>query len=97
MDKKYFVLKLIPPRPDFASTMTDVERSIMHQHIAYWKPFLDTGKLLVYGPVLDPAGTFGLGIVCVENEAEARALLSNDPALSINTFEIFPMLAVVKQ
>lgn len=27
MDKKYFVLYLLPPRPDFAQSMTDEERA----------------------------------------------------------------------
>jgi hypothetical protein len=34
--KKYFVLKLTPPRPTFAEDMTEEERTIMMQHAAYW-------------------------------------------------------------
>lgn len=58
--KKYFALKLLPNRPDFAQTMTPDERAIMQQHVAYWKTYLDKGMVLAYGPVLDPAATYGL-------------------------------------
>jgi len=97
MEKKYFVMKLIPPRANFAFTMSDAERAVMLQHIDYWKPSLENGKLLVYGPVFDPNGAYGLAIVCVDSEEEARALISKDPALTINTYEMYPMRAVVKQ
>ena len=33
---KYFFCKLTPPRPTFAADMTDAERQLMHQHVAYW-------------------------------------------------------------
>lgn len=97
MDKKYFVMKLIPPRADFAFTMTDAEKQVMMQHIEYWKPSLENGKLLVYGPVLDPKGPWGLAIVCVDSEDEARELMSKDPSLAINSYEMYPMRASVKQ
>ena len=33
--KKYFVFKLILPGPTFAEDMTEGERDIMTQHVAY--------------------------------------------------------------
>lgn len=95
--KKYFALRLLPNRPDFAQTMTPDERAIMLQHVAYWKVFLDEGKVLAYGPVLDPAGTYGLGIVCVDDEEEVKEMIAADPAATINKYEYHPMLAVVPQ
>jgi uncharacterized protein YciI len=97
MDKKYFALKLLPRRPDFAQTMTDEERAIMYQHIAYWKVYLDKGVVLVFGPVLDPAGAYGLGIVCVDGEDQVKELIAHDPAATINVYEYYPMRAVVPQ
>ncbi len=35
-EKKYFVLKILPTRPTFMQDMTEEERNIMLQHIAYW-------------------------------------------------------------
>ena len=94
MDKKYFVLKLSPSRSDFAQTMTDEERSIMQQHVVYWKDFLAKGMVIVFGPVFHPEGTYGLGIVCVEEEKQVQELIKNDPASAINQYEYYPMMAV---
>ncbi|MFI5138911.1 MAG: YciI family protein [Sphingobacteriales bacterium] len=96
MDKKYFALKLIPCRPTFAQDMTDEERSIMQQHVVYWRGLMDKGMVIVFGPVMDPKGTYGLGIIAVDDEAEVRTFIANDPASKINTYEFHPMRAVVK-
>jgi uncharacterized protein len=95
MGKKYFVLHLLPSRPDFAQTMTDDERAIMMKHIAYWTDIMNKGKVLAFGPVLDPKAVYGLGIVVVDNEQEIEEFISNDPAGKINKYEYFPMRAIV--
>jgi uncharacterized protein len=97
MNTKYFVLKLLPLRPDFAMTMTDEERKIMMEHIAYWKPFLDEGVMLVMGPVFDPKGAYGLGIVKLDSEEKLRELISKDPAAAINKYEYYPIMALVSE
>ena len=96
MDKKYFVLHLLPTRPDFAQTMTDEERAIMMKHVAYWTEIMDQGKVLAFGPVMDPKEVYGLGIVSVDEEQEVKDLIANDPATSINKYEYFPMRAIVR-
>jgi len=93
--KSHYFLKLIPCRPTFALDMTDAERAIMGQHIAYWKPFLASGEVVVFGPVMDPAGPYGIGIVAAESEAAIRTFIANDPASQINTYEFHPMRAVL--
>jgi len=95
--KKYFALKLLPNRPDFAQTMTPEERAVMQQHVAFWKTYIDKGIVLAYGPVLDPAGAYGLGIVCVDDEEQVKELIAGDPAATINKYVYHPMLAVVPQ
>ena len=95
MDKKYFVLHLLPSRTDFAQTMTDEERGIMMKHIAYWTEIMNQGKVLAFGPVLDPNEVYGLGIICVDSEQEVKDFIANDPASKINRYEYFPMKAVV--
>ena len=97
MDKKYFALKLNPPRPDFAQTMSEEERSIMQQHGVYWRNFMSKGMVITFGPVLDPNGVYGLGIVAVDDEQEVKDFIANDPAGKINTYEYHPMLAVVPE
>jgi uncharacterized protein YciI len=95
--RKYYSLKLIPPRLDFAQTMSGQERAVMQQHLAYWADLMQKGIALVYGPVLDPKGTYGLGIVAVEDEEQVRHITLHDPAAQINKYEYFPMLAIVRE
>jgi hypothetical protein len=95
---KGFVFRLIPPRPDFAFTMSDEERATMVAHVGYWCALADQGKALVFGPVDDPGGSYGIGIVLVEDDTEAAELRDGDPALrSSHGFrtEIAPMLSLV--
>jgi uncharacterized protein YciI len=93
--KNYFFLKLVPCRPTFALDMSDAERAIMGQHVAYWKTHLDKGDVVVFGPVMDPAGPYGMGVVAAESEAQIREFIANDPASQINTYEFYPMRAVL--
>jgi uncharacterized protein YciI len=95
MEKKYFALHLLPCRPDFAFTMTEEEKNIMGQHVTYWKEKMDQGKVIVFGPVFDPKGPYGLGVLEVENEEEVKNFIQHDPASKINKYEYFPMRAVV--
>jgi uncharacterized protein YciI len=77
--------------------MTEEERDIMKQHAAYWKDMADKGIALVYGPVLYPIGVYGLGIIEVENEDEARSFAAGDPTVKsgLNKTEIYPMHAIL--
>ena len=94
MSKKYFALKLIPPRPTFAQDMTDKERSIMQEHVGYWMELMKQGKVVVFGPVLDPQSVYGLGVVGVDSEEEVKQMTANDPAININRYEYYPMMAI---
>ncbi len=95
MKKKYFALKLLPCRPDFAQTMSGEERDIMLQHVAYWKAYMDKGQVIVFGPVLDPTAVYGLGVIAVDNEEQVKEMIDGDPAARINKYEYHPMMAVV--
>jgi len=77
----YFLVRLIPPRPTFAASMTSEERAVMDKHVAYWMAQVKTGNILIFGPIQDPAGIYGLMILRASSEAEARELTSNDPAI----------------
>ena len=94
-EKKYFFLKLIPPRPTFAQDMTDAERAIMMQHVAYWADLLSKGIAIVFGPVLDPNGTYGIGIIAVDAEDQVNSLTANDPAAKLNKYEVLPMARAI--
>ncbi len=95
MEKKYYFLKLIPSRNDFAQTMTDHEKSIMQKHVQYGQQYLEKGQILVFGPVLDPGATYGVAIMAVSDESEVKEFIQHDPAAELNQYEYFPMLAMV--
>ena len=97
MDKKYFAVTLNPSRPDFAQTMTDKERLIMQEHGAYWREYMSKGKVIVFGPVLDPNAVYGLGVLAVDDEQEVKDFIAGDPANKINRYKYYPMLAVVAE
>ena len=88
-----FLFKLIAPRPSFAQDMTDQERDVMKEHVVYWKGLRDKRIAVVFGPVLDPKGVWGVAIVEAVDEASARALVPNDPVFkaSLGRIEVYPM------
>jgi uncharacterized protein len=75
--------------------MTDEEREIMRRHAAYWQPFVDSGQMVVFGPVLDSTGSWGLGVVEFDDEDILRAFAAGDPVVTTGTasIEIGRMLA----
>lgn len=97
MQKQFYAVYLRPLRPDFATTMSSEELSIMQQHVAYWTEKLQQGKVYAFGPVMDPQAIYGLGVVAVETEQELQEFIANDPAGKINHYEYYPMRAVVPE
>ena len=83
-----FVFRLKAPRPTFALDMTAEEQEIMSRHAAYWEPWIDSGQMVVFGPVLDETGSWGLGVVQGEDEDELRAHAAGDPVVTTGTAEI---------
>lgn len=95
MELQHYLLYLRPRRPDFSITMSDEERQIMQQHVGYWMELMQRGRVVAFGPVSDPAGVYGVGIVAAENEDAIKEFIKNDPAAAINNYEFFPMRAVL--
>jgi uncharacterized protein len=75
-----FVFRLIPPLD-----MSDDEREIMGRHAAYWQPYVDSGRMVVFGPVLDGTGSWGLGVVDTDDEAELKKFAAGDPVVTTGT------------
>lgn len=94
MEKLHFAVKLLSPRPTFPNDITDSERAIMQQHIAYNRDFMDKGIILVFGPVMDPAGIYGLGIFAVDDEEQLKNIIAGDPVTSFAKYEYHRMMAV---
>ena len=78
---KHFLCKLVPPRSTFAFDMTETEATFMQQHVGYWQRLSDQGIAVIFGPVLDPTGVWGLGIVEAADEPEVHALGEQDPIM----------------
>ena len=83
-----FVFRLIAPRPDFALTMSEEERETMGRHAAHWQPHIEAGRMVVFWPVLDGTGSWGLGVIEADSEEELRAHADQDPAVTSGTGQI---------
>jgi uncharacterized protein YndB with AHSA1/START domain len=95
---RWYLLRLIAPRPTFAQDMTAEERALMGEHGKYWGRKLGEGVVLAYGPVMDPAGAWGLGLVNAKDEAELRGFENGDPVIAANRgfrYEALPIAKLV--
>ncbi len=85
------VFRLRSSRPNFALDMSDEERAIMGRHAAHWQPQIAAGRMVVFGPVLDSTGSWGLAVIDAESEeieAEIVALTKTDPAVTAGLGEL---------
>ena len=71
----------------------------MDEHIRYWKALQEQGFVLVYGPVIDAKGSWGMGIIETEDIVVAREFAANDPTIKagLHTIEVSPMKAVLPE
>jgi uncharacterized protein YndB with AHSA1/START domain len=92
--QRYFLLRLLPPRPTFAQDMTAEERALMTEHGAYWHGRLAEGRVVAFGPVLDPKGAWGMGLVRANDEAEVAAFEAGDPVIRAERGFRFERLAM---
>ena len=78
---KYYLCKLIAPRPVFGTDFTQAETLAMQEHVAHWSKAMQQGKVIAFGPVADPKGFWGAAIAQVESEAELQDLTAKDPVI----------------
>ena len=53
------------------------------------------GRALVFGPVADPAGVWGLGVLQLADDADPQEVVANDPVMKANagfSYQVMPML-----
>jgi hypothetical protein len=63
----------------------------MQAHFGYWADLTAERKAVCYGPVM---GTYGIAVVEVSDEATARRIATDDPAIRSTagfSFELHPM------
>ena len=97
-ERRYYLCRLLPSRASFMMDMSAEERAVMQAHAQYWTGKLAEGHVIAFGPVADPAGGWGVGIVAVRDEAELRAFQGEDPAIKSNIglrYESLPMVTAV--
>ena len=83
-----FVFRLKAPRPNFAFDMTDDEREVMGSHAAHWRPYIESGQMVIFGPVVESTGSWGLGVVQSDDEDSLRAFAASDPVVTTGTASI---------
>jgi uncharacterized protein len=91
----FFFVRTQNPRPTFHLDMTAEERAIMNRHVAYWSEKAARGIAVVFGPVMDPKGVYGIGVYQVRDEDEMQELLKGDPAKWLLSYEVLPMARAV--
>ncbi|MET0389376.1 MAG: SRPBCC domain-containing protein [Polyangiales bacterium] len=94
----FFLFRLLPPRPSFALDMNEQEKALMQQHGAHWQARLQAGGVVVFGPVADPTGPWGLGILRAKDRAEVEAFGDSDPTIRSGTgfrYEILPLITAI--
>ena len=66
----------------------------MAAHRVYWEKLLSEGRVVVFGPVADPEGVWGLGVLRATDRAEVLAIAEKDPSVTagLNTFEVFEIM-----
>jgi uncharacterized protein YciI len=78
--------------------MSAEERAVTEAHFAYWGEQLARGQVIAIGPVDDPNGPYGIGIVLARDMSGAEIIRNGDPAMrspfGFRT-EIAPMLGLV--
>ena len=95
---KHFFSKLIPPRTTFPGDMTPVEAKFMQQHADYWRALVNQDRAIVLGPVMDPAGAYGIGVIKAEDLAQARVMVDEDPVVKAQLgfrVDLHPMPSVL--
>jgi uncharacterized protein YciI len=69
------------PRENFAATMTEHEQEVWGIHFARLQRLLADGVMILVGPTLGPVNT-GIAIFEAEDEAAARTIMEEDPAIA---------------
>jgi len=93
-----WLVLLRPTREGMAFEPTEEESRIVSDHYEYLVRLRDEGKLVVAGPSIVAGDTFGIGVLTVAGEDEARAIMAADPAVESGamTAELRPLRIAVR-
>jgi len=97
-ERRFYLCRLLASRPSFMQDMNADERAVMVAHGGYWRAKLAEGSVVAFGPVADPAGGWGVGILAVRDETELLEFQADDPAIKSKIglrYETLPMVTAV--
>lgn len=96
---KYYFYRLQVSRPTFLADTTGDEKILMQKHDAYLQDLLARKKAVVFGPVADPAGLWGAGVLQLDDDEDAQALMDADPIIRENigfSCKLLPMPRILQ-
>jgi len=90
--KSTYLIRLQLTRPEAAVKSTPEEDRIVSEHFAYLKRYTEQGTLVFAGRTTEADRTFGIVVLEVASEDEARKIMENDPAIKggVMRGELFP-------
>jgi uncharacterized protein YciI len=94
-----WLVVLRPVRAEMPFEPTDEESRAVQEHFAYLLRLRDEGKLVLAGPSpVAPGDTIGIAVYDVGVEAEVRAIVDADPAVTsgVMTAELRPFRISVR-
>ena len=91
---QFYLVELHGTRAGWPDNMTKEEEAVLGEHFVYLKELTAKGKVLMAGPVW---GKFGLVVLKVQSEAEAREIMEKEPSVAqkVHTYEIYPMVVAL--
>lgn len=92
---KFWLFRLVPPRPTFPADMTPGEGQAMGDHATHLARHAAEGTVIVAGPVADPKGTWGLAVIELPPDADPIAFGESDPVVRAGLgfrYEVLPLM-----
>ena len=77
---QHYYVEFLGTREGWPDNMTAAEEQVMEEHYFYLRDLVAKGKALLAGPVIEKR--FGLIILQVYSETEARQIMNNEPSVA---------------
>jgi uncharacterized protein YndB with AHSA1/START domain/uncharacterized protein YciI len=87
-----FIVQLHGTRPDWPENLTEHEERVMQEHYSWLVNLMHERRMLLAGPT---DGLYGLIVLEVEHEEEARQLMEREPSVvaGVHAYTLHPFVA----